>query len=410
MSPFEIFSVLIALAALFSYLNYRYLRLPSAIGIMLLALIASLVLVAAGTVLGFSRSRFGAVIAEVAFDQLLLHGMLGFLLFAGALHINLDDLAEEWGAISVLAILATAISTFLIGILIWLVLTAIGMAVPLVQCLLFGALISPTDPVAVLGIMKKAGASRTLQIQVAGESLFNDGVGVALFLILLELMAGTRTFSASAVAAIVAKEVIGGCVVGLLAGALIYMLMKRIDNYQVEVLLTLALAMAGYALAERLHVSAPIAIVAAGLLIGNPGRKFAMSAKTQDRLDTFWELIDETLNAFLFMFLGLAMLIMPFAHRYLWVGALAVVIVLLVRWLCVGAFVGIMRLYRRLDKGAVSVLTWGGLRGGISVAMALTLPVNDHRDLFVTVTYCVVCFSILVQGMTMPALLRQIRN
>jgi Na+:H+ antiporter len=408
-------STLIALAAVSSYVNDRYIKLPTTIGVMLVALVASLALILAGPYASGFREQAATLVAHIDFNQVVLHGMLAFLLFAGAIHVNLDELGREWPAISLLAIVGTLASTFIVGGATWLVLGWLDLAIPFLHALLFGALISPTDPIAVLGIMKFAGASRQLEVQMAGESLFNDGLGVVVFLVLLQLSgldgvhgaaAAPLSFDVGAVGMLLLKEVGGALVLALAAGIVTYQMLKQVDNYQVEVLLTLALAMGLYALADGLHLSAPIAAVVAGLFVGNRGRTFAMSEKTREHVDTFWELIDEILNVVLFLLIGLELLVLPIERGWLMAGALAIPIVLSARWLSVAAIIGPLGGVTAQAKGAIAALTWGGLRGGISVAMALSLPDNDSRSLILTLTYFVVVFSILVQGLTVGRVIR----
>jgi CPA1 family monovalent cation:H+ antiporter len=282
----------------------------------------------------------------------------------------------------------------------------VGLGIPFVYCLLFGALISPTDPIAVLGILKQAHAPKSLEAKIAGESLFNDGMAVVVFLVLIRLASGEAGLSASDVILLFSQEAIGGVLFGLGAGAVTYWMLKSVDNYQVEVLLTLALVTGGYALAEVLHLSAPVAIVCAGLLIGNHGRTLAMSEKTRGHLDTFWELIDEVLNAVLFVLIGLEVLALDFLAEYLLAGLLAIPIVLVARFTSVGIPITVMRHFRSFSPRVIQILTWGGLRGGISVALALSLPANGFRDALVVITYIVVIFSILVQGLSIGPLIR----
>jgi len=414
MNFFSMVSTLIALAAVSSYVNYRYIKLPTTIGVMLVALVASLALILAGSYASEFREQAATLVSQVDFNQVVLHGMLAFLLFAGAIHVKLDELGREWPAISLLAIVGTLASTFIVGGATWLVLGWLDLAIPFLHALLFGALISPTDPIAVMGIMKSAGASRQLEVQMAGESLFNDGLGVVVFLVLLQLSgldgahgaAAPFPFDVGAVCMLLLKEVGGAVVLALAAGIVTYQMLKRVDNYQVEVLLTLALAMGLYSLADGLHLSAPIAAVVAGLFVGNRGRAFAMSEKTREHVDTFWELIDEILNVVLFLLIGLEILVLPIERGWLVAGALSTPIVLFARWLSVASIIGPLGGVTAQAKGAISVLTWGGLRGGISVAMALSLPDNDSRSLILTLTYFVVVFSILVQGLTVGRVIR----
>jgi len=404
MSQFELIAILITLAALFSYLNERYLGLPSAIGLMLFALVMSLALIALGK-FGFGmEEQARSLLGSIDFSKTLLHGMLSFLLFAGALHVNLEDLMQQKWFIISLATAGVVISTSIVGGLAWMVLQLLGLGIPFIYCLLFGALISPTDPIAVLGILKSAGAPKKLETQITGESLFNDGVGVVVFIVLLRIAEGTHEVGISEVALLFAEEALGGALFGLATGFLAYWMLKSVDNYPVEMLITLALVTGGYALAEALHLSAPIAIVVAGLLIGNHGRDLAMSDKTVEHLDTFWELLDELLNAVLFVLIGMEVLILQFTPGYLLAGVLAILIVLFARMVSVAIPVGLLRLWREFSPGVVKILTWGGLRGGISVALALSLPPGPERDVILTITYIVVVFSILVQGLTISRL------
>ena len=316
-----------------------------------------------------------------------------------------------------MAILGTLASTVIVGALTWLVLGWLGVEIPVLHAMLFGALISPTDPIAVLGIMKSVGAPKRLEVQMAGESLFNDGVGVVVFLLLLEVSGLTEAHAgaaavphaigAGAVAMLLLKEVGGALVIGLAAGLVAYQMLKRVDNYQVEVLITLALAMGLYAGADALHLSAPIAVVVAGLFIGNQGRAFAMTEKTRIHVDTFWELVDEILNVVLFLLIGLELLVLPLERRWLVAGGVAIAIVLLARGMSVAGIVTVLRRVRPPAQGAIAVLTWGGLRGGISVALALSLPAHNSRSVILTLTYCVVVFSIVVQGLTIGPLIRR---
>ncbi len=416
MSFFSLVSILISLAAVLSYVNYRYIKLPTTVGVMLVALVASLTLILVGPYAGGFREQAATLVSQIDFNQAVLHGMLAFLLFAGSIKVNLDDLGREWLAITLLAILGTLLSTCIVGGVTWLVLGWLGLGIPFLHALLIGALISPTDPIAVLGIMKSVGASRQLEAQVAGESLFNDGLGVVIFLVLLELSGlggapgsgATESLSidVGALGMLLLREVGGALALALAAGIVTYQMLRRVDNYQVEVLLTLSLAMGIYALADALHLSAPIAVVVAGLFVGNPGRAFAMTERTREHVDTFWELVDEILNVVLFLLIGLELLVLPIELGWLVAGVLAIPIVLSARWLSVAGIIGPLSLVTAQSKGTIAVLAWGGLRGGISLAMALSLPANDSRSLLLTLTYFVVVFSILVQGLTVGRVIR----
>ncbi|MDA8165902.1 MAG: sodium:proton antiporter [Desulfobacteraceae bacterium] len=400
MGLFDVATILVVLTALFSVVNYHTMRLPNTIGVMLIALVMSLGLLGVHQLGVPMEKPARELLGKIDFNQALLHGMLAFLLFAGALHIDLNDMASQKWTIGLLATAGVIASTFIVGGLAWLALGRLGTALPLVTCLLFGALISPTDPVAVLGIVKEAGVPPSLEAKIAGESLFNDGVAVVVFTILSALASGSPHVSAAAVAALFAWEAAGGALFGFLLGLLAYRMLKTINNYQVEVLLTLAFVMGGYALADRLRLSGPIAMVVMGLLIGNQGRSFAMSELTRRNLDTFWELVDETLNAVLFLLIGLEVLVMPFTPRYLLAGLLVVPVTLLARWLSVAGAINLLRIRRPFSPGVIRLLTWGGLRGGISVALALSLPQGPGRKVVLAMTYIVAIFSISVQGLT----------
>ena len=408
MRLFDIIAILISLSAVFSWLNYRFLKLPTVIGLMLIALLMSLTLQLPLPLFDGLEVEAAEMLASVDFDETLLHGMLSFLLFAGALHVNLNDLAKQRWVIGILATFGVVGATFLIGGGAYYLFGWLKLDVPLIYCLLFGALISPTDPIAVLGILKSAGAPKTLETKITGESLFNDGVAVVVFLVLADIAVGETEVSAASGATLFLTEALGGLVFGLIAGGLAFVMLKHVDNYQVEVLVTLALVTGGYAAAEHLHLSAPIAIVVAGLLIGNHGRQSAMSEHTREHLDTFWELVDEVLNAVLFVLMGLEILVISLRGDYLLAGLLAIPLILIVRLLSVSVPIGVMRRFRSFSPGVVSILTWAGLRGGISVALALSLPSGEERDLLVTATYVVVVFSILVQGLSLGPLVQRL--
>ncbi len=405
MTLVETVTILVCLSAGFSYLNHRYIKLPVTIGLMAIALAMSLGLLLLGKLGVGIDAEAESFVRNIDFDETLLHGMLSFLLFAGALHVNLDDLLEQKWFIGTLACLGILVSTAIVGALVYFVLDWIGYPIPLIGCLLFGALISPTDPIAVLSILKKVRAPKQLEIKITGESLFNDGVGVALFLVLLGVSQTGRA-TPGAVSVLFLQEAIGGALVGLAVGYGAYRMLKSIDQHNVEILITLALVMGGYALANVLHTSGPIAVVVSGLLIGNHGRHLAMSETTREYLDTFWELIDELLNAILFVLIGLEVLALNFKSEYLTAGLLAIPLVLLARFVSVSLPVQIFRLFQEFTNRATLILTWGGLRGGISVAMALSLPPSKYRDVIVTMTYLVVVFSILAQGLTIGRLVR----
>lgn len=412
MELFEIVALLLSLSAAFAYINAKFLKLPTTIGIMVLALGFSVALLLVGLVWPAMTSQVESIVAGIDFNKTLMQGMLGFLLFAGALHVNWSDLDEHKWLIACLATVGVLLSTLIVGLLAWAVFLWLGIPVSLIYCLLFGALISPTDPIAVLAILKQAAAPKSLEIKISGESLFNDGVGVVVFLGLLEIATGEHGLDLQHLSLLFLQEAVGGALFGVLIGLAAYYLLRSIDIYQVEILISLAVAAGGYALAMRLHLSGPIAMVAAGLILGNEGRAFAMSPTTSEHLDTFWELIDEILNAVLFVLIGLELIVVRFTAGYAFAGLLMIPVVLLARLVSVALPVKALGLWRDLHPRAIEILTWGGLRGGISVALAMSIPKEIHghpvaeRDPLLAVTYIVVVFSIIVQGLTIGALVR----
>jgi CPA1 family monovalent cation:H+ antiporter len=401
MEMLDLAALLLTLAAIFSYINFRFLKLPTTIGIMLIAMLISISLVVLGHC-GFEgiQNKATVVLEGIDFNKALMHGMLSFLLFSGALHVNLEDLDQHKWIISILATFGVVMSTFIVGSIAWIVFWLIGLKLPFIYCLLFGSLIAPTDPIAVIGILKKAGVPKSLETKITGESLFNDGVAVVVFLVIMGIVTGGHDVTAGHIMLLFVEEAIGGVLFGLAIGWLAYRMLKSVDNYQVEVLLTLALVMGGYAFARVIHVSGPIAMVVAGIFIGNRGRLFAMSENTREHLDSFWELMDEILNAVLFLLIGLEILVLTIKGNYLIAGLIMIPVVLLARFISVGIPVTFMRRIRDFSPHAVKILTWGGLRGGISVALALSIPNGPEREALLTVTYIIVIFSILVQGLT----------
>lgn len=410
MGLFEIIAILLTLSAFFSFINYRFLRLPNTIGVMLIGLLFSLLLLTISRFVPGSKHWADAMLLQIDFDETLLHGMLSFLLFAGALHVNINELRQQYRIILGLATAGVVLSTLIVGFLSWVVLNLLGFNISYIYCLLFGALISPTDPIAVLGILKKADVPKSLEIKIVGESLFNDGVGVVIFLILLETIVSGAELGIARVFRLFVQEAIGGGLLGLGVGLLAYRMLKQVDNYQVEILITLGLVTGGYALADALHLSAPIAIVVAGLLIGNHGRSFAMSEDTRQNLDTFWELADEVLNAVLFLLIGLEVMVLNYSWLNLAAALLGILIVLSARLVSVSIPIHLLKRSRSFSPHVAKILTWGGLRGGISIALALSLPVGIERDVLLAITYGVVVFSILVQGLTISPFLRKLRE
>ena len=411
METFDVVAILVCLAAAFAYLNARYLRLHPSVGIMLIAILTSLAWQAAALAWPAAGQAAAAFAGHLHLGDVLLHWMLGLLLFAGALRVDLSELRNQQGAVAVLAIVGTVLSTLLIAAASYGLLRLAGVGGPLwLACAVFGAVVSPTDPVAVLGFMKAVKAPADIEAIIGGESLFNDGVGVVLFTVLVGLLDG-RTATVGGVAWAFVRQAAGGAGIGLMAGAAVYQLLKRVDNYQTEVLLTLALALGGYALADAVGTSGPIAAVVAGILIGNHGRAFAVSDHTRHHLDNFWELVDELLNAVLFLLVGLVTLNLH-AGRWVWAAmAAAVVVVLAARVASVAASAAVTHVppWRGspLRRHTVAILTWGGLRGGLAIAMALSLPSGRVHDLIVPATYAVVVFSVLVQGTTLRPMFKR---
>jgi CPA1 family monovalent cation:H+ antiporter len=409
MSLFAIFAVLITITALLAYVNERFLRLPPTIGVMAAALCCSLLLTLAGG-LGLGVDRWAAsVLLRLDFGDVLMNGMLSFLLFAGALHVDLGDLVERKWSILSLATVGVVLSTLLVGTGIYVMLPWFGLELPYGYALVFGALISPTDPIAVLGILRRANAPKRLRATIIGESLFNDGVGVVVFTVILGLVAGGHGLSALEAGELFLTEAVGGVVFGLGLGYAAYLLLKSVDQHVVELLITLALVSGGYALAGALHTSGPIAMVVAGLFIGNHGRVFGMSDESREYQDVFWELIDEVLNALLFVMIGFEVLVLHWQSGWLAAGVLSIPLVLAVRFACVGLPISILRAFREFDPATVRLMTWGGIRGGISIALALSLPRSGQRELILVITYTVVVFSILVQGLTVGRAVRWAR-
>ena len=407
----DIAAVCLVVTALLSYLNHRFVKLPTTIGVMVIALILSLLIVGLdATGLDFLglRAQEEAFLKTLDFSRVLMDGMLSFLLFAAALHVDMAALRTHRFTVAALALVGTVLSTAIVGLVMWWLLPLMGLPLPFLYCLLFGALISPTDPIAVMGILKSAGAPKTLELVISGESLFNDGVGVVIFSLLLGVLASGGLPTAQAGLLLLAHEAGGGILFGLVLGSVTVWLLKTIDQYQVEVLITLAAVVGGYALASRLHVSGPLAMVITGLMVGNGGRARAMSDTTRRYVDMFWELVDEILNAVLFVLIGMEVLLVSYSPALLLAGLAAIVVALASRWLTVGVPVRAGQRWLQLPPGAARILVWGGLRGGISVALALSLPTGAERDMVLTLTYCVVVFSILVQGLTIGRVVRAV--
>ena len=411
MDPYFIATVLVFLSAIFGYVNVRLLKMPNTIGLMIMTIVFTLIVLLISyfdpTLLNLEKS----IISSIDFKTVLLDEMLSFLLFAGALHTNFEQLKIQRWPILLFSTLGVLTSTFLVGGVMYFILQALSFNVDFIYCLLFGALISPTDPIAVLGILKQAGAPKKLETKIVGESLFNDGVGVVVFLTIFQIAkSGIANTSVADVAQLFGQEVIGGIVLGGLLGWISYRLIKSIDDYDIEVIITLAAVMGGTVIAHKLHLSAPLAMVTAGLIVGNDTvRATSMSEVTEKYVDKFWELLDILLNAILFVLIGMEMLVLVFDGSYIIAGLIAVPIVLICRY--ISLFLPINIFKKKLDFVPKTnlIMTWGGLRGGISIALALGLSTEMHRDLFLVITYIVVVFSIIVQGLTVGKLVNRFK-
>lgn len=409
MDYYAVASILIVIAALFGYINVRFLKLPITIGLMVITIVFTSILLGIGTVDDTLLEQEKAFISNIDFESILLDVMLSFLLFAGALHTNFEQLKVQRAPVLVFATFGVLVSTFLVGILMYYVLHLIGLEVNFIYCLLFGALISPTDPIAVLGILKKANAPKILETKIVGESLFNDGVGVVVFLTIFAIAkVPDSSVVFSQIGKLFVQEVGGGILLGLILGYITFRLLKSIDNYEVEVIITIATVMGGTLLAHQFHVSAPLAMVTAGLLVGKDTvRHSAMSEITESYVDKFWELIDVLLNTILFVLIGMEMLILTFDTNYILAGLIAIPLVLLSRY--ASLWLPIKFFSKKLDfvPKTTLIMTWGGLRGGISIALALSLTQEMHRELFLVVTYIIVVFSIIGQGLTVEPVIKR---
>jgi monovalent cation:H+ antiporter, CPA1 family len=409
MHSYEVFTFIICLGALFSYVNHRYIKLPPTIGIMVLSLLFSIFLLSAAVLMPGRPAFLIDTLKSIDFDDLLMKGMLAFLLFAGSIHIDASSLKKELLPIIALSTAGIFISTFVVGTLLHWVFSLFHLDIAYLYCLLFAALISPTDPIAVLAILKRAGLPKTLELKIAGESLFNDGVAVVVFLTLLEVAkGGADQLSFTQVSMLFLREAGGGLLYGFALGYLSFMAIRSIDKYEVEVMITLATVMGGYMLAGILGVSGPLAMVVAGIILGNKSRTVAVSDVTRSYLGKFWELIDEILNAVLFLLLGFEMLVISADKTILIISFMTIGIVLFARWVSVLIPFYLLKYKIAFEDNAIAILTWGGLRGGLSVALALSLPDYMHRDVFVAITYIVVVFSIIVQGLTIGKLYQRL--
>lgn len=409
---FFIITTLVVLSAVFGYINVKFLKLPNTIGLMLITIVFTFGVFAISyfdsTLL--DAERF--IIKQIDFKSVLLDVMLSFLLFAGALHTNFEQLKVQRWPVLAFSTFGVLLSTFLVGVAVFFILQLFGLTIDFIYCLLFGALISPTDPIAVLGILKKAGVPKKLEAKIVGESLFNDGVGVVIFLTIFQIASmGTAEIEAFDVFKLFGKEVFGGILLGGLLGWITYRLLKSINDYDIEVIITLAAVMGGTVIAHELHLSAPLAMVTAGLVVGNDTvRGTAMSEITESYVDKFWELIDILLNTILFVLIGMEILVLTFETEYVIAGLITIPIVLICRYISLLLPISIFKKKLNFVPKTNLIMTWGGLRGGISIALALGLTEAMQRDLFLVITYVVVVFSILVQGLTVGKLVKRVEK
>ncbi|SDI21790.1 monovalent cation:H+ antiporter, CPA1 family [Chryseobacterium taeanense] len=411
MELFILFSSLITLAAFFSYLNVKLFRLPSGISLMLMGVLAALGVIVAG----YFSAGFTEMIREklllIDFSEFLLGILLSFLLFAGSLHVSVPDLRESSKSIISFATLGTLISTAAVGFSLFYILPLFDQNVPLIYCLLFGALISPTDPIAVMGILKKANLSKKIETNIVGESLFNDGIGVVIFATLLKIaVGGIENFGIKDIGLLFFREAFGGILMGLVIGYIGYRMMKSIDHFQTEILISLAMVMGGYSMCHYLHVSGPLAMVVAGIMTGNRGKELAMSDVTRDYLGKFWEVTDEVLNAILFMLIGLEIVIVAFDLNYLIIGIIMALAIILVRFFSLYFPSLLFRFKKSFGTRSLLIMTWGGLRGGISIALSLSLPASPFKNIIVSITFVIVIFSIIIQGVTVEKVIKKLSN
>ena len=409
MEIYNTLTLIIVLTAIFGYINFRFIKLPGIIGIMIISLIASLFIIIIGRIIPTFYQEVAKVISVIDFKTALFKIMLSFLLFAGAFHINATKLKKEIVPVITFSTIGVLLSTFIVAGSLFITIKWFGIPIDFIYCLLFGALISPTDPIAVLGILKEAKIPSSLEIKISGESLFNDGVGVVIFITILEIAgAGLQNMSAGKIVWLFIKEAGGGIALGFLLGYIGFWALRSIDNYKVEVLITLAIVMGGYLLAEVLHVSGPLAMVVAGIVTGNKSREEVMSDTTRNYIDKFWEMMDEIMNAILFLLIGFQMLVIPFNTTVFILGCISIVIVLMARFISIALPIYALQFKMPFEKNSIPILAWGGIRGGLSVAMALSIPKEMFGETFVSITYIIVLFSIIIQGLTIGKLAKKL--
>ncbi|MGF7232660.1 cation:proton antiporter [Arachidicoccus sp.] len=409
MELYNSFAVIIVLAAVFGYINVRFIKLPSAIGVMIISLVGSLMMIGLEKLYPNLFQETLRLIKSLDFYTILMKVMLSFLLFAGSIHINVKEMRKERRSIITFSTIGVLLSTIMVATLSYLICHLFGLPIGFIYCLLFGALISPTDPIAVMEILKSSNIAKSLEMKISGEALFNDGIAVVIFLTILEAMRlGVDKLTFVNVLLLFLREAGGGLLFGFLLGYIAYVALRTIDDYKVGVMITLAVVMGGYMLADYMHISGPITMVIAGIFIGNKGRRFGMSEVTRDYVDKFWELVDEALNVILFLLIGMEMLVINFSISYLWIGMCAIVIVLVSRYVSVSIPIIILKYKKNMERNEIGILTWSGVRGGISVALALSLPYSSESELIVSITYIIVLFSIIVQGLTVEKVVKRL--
>lgn len=411
MELFILFSVLISIAAFFSYLNIRFLKLPSGISLMLMGSITALGIIVTSHIFPLLTHPLRDKLAQIDFSEFLLGVLLSFLLFAGSLHVHLADLKKSAKSIFAFASVGTLISTAVVGIAMYYLTKLMELPIPFLYCLVFGALISPTDPIAVMGILKKAGLSKDIETKIVGESLFNDGIGVVIFATLLQIVAvGHENFGAVDISLLFLQEAVGGVVTGFLIGYTGFLLMRSIDHFQTEILISLAMVMGGYSLCHYIHVSGPLAMVVAGIITGNRGKAKAMSDITRDYLGKFWEVTDEILNAILFMLIGLEIVFVDFRVGFILIGIVTATLIILSRFISLYGTSLLFGFKKEIGYTTLKIMTWGGLRGGISIALALSIPPNPYKELMVSITFVIVLVSIVVQGLTIESFIKRMNR
>lgn len=402
-----VISILVALCAVFSYMNVRVLKLQTSIGLMLISLICSLIIIAVSKISSTVYYEIELIVKSVDFSDALLNVMLGFLLFAGAQHINWNELKKQRGAVLSFSTLSVALSIFFFGGFMFYIFKLFNYQVDFIYCLWFGALVSPTDPIAVIGILRKSNMPKEIGATINGESLFNDGIGIVFFVTIGQVINfGVENLSVLDIMLLFAREVAGGITLGLFLGYLAFYFIRKIDNYQTEVLLSLALVMISGEIAHVLHVSGPLAVIVIGLILGNKVSKSAMSDTTRDYHSKFWELTDDFLNAMLFVLIGLQMVLLPFITNYILIGILAILLLLICRYVSLRIPIFFLKDKQLFNSKTALIMTWGGLRGGLSIALTLSLPESPYKEIIVSITYIIVIFSILVQGLTTGKLVK----